>query len=285
MIWGAWLMKSYLGCLGGWSRVFAVQRTWCQVSVGVGEGGSHTVSRQHDACHSCSQSALNTFTAEKWCQWIVAWSLHSRCLWCMLYYPLSPLSYSTSCFLSRPFLLTFNPPSLWLPCSLSSLSLLLIVPLLYPFSPFPQAASLRQLEEENHEAATRLEEVVYRGDLLLEKIQGALADIAQSQLRTRSGGPCQPAPPESWPLAMKTKYIPTCDIWQLLISTHQGAPASKDTQILSIQENDSRVHCVDRNGWPFLDWEGLLHPHWDKRPNRIIKPYFFGELGHWKVVF
>ncbi|XP_062339701.1 mediator of RNA polymerase II transcription subunit 21 [Osmerus eperlanus] len=59
-----------------------------------------------------------------------------------------------------------------------------------------QAASLRQLEEENHEAATRLEEVVYRGDLLLEKIQSALADIAQSQLCTRSGGLSQPSPPE-----------------------------------------------------------------------------------------
>ncbi|XP_018539840.1 mediator of RNA polymerase II transcription subunit 21 isoform X1 [Lates calcarifer] len=49
-----------------------------------------------------------------------------------------------------------------------------------------RAASLRQLEEENHEAAARLEDVVYRGDMLLEKIQSALADIAQSQLRTRN---------------------------------------------------------------------------------------------------
>ncbi|NXJ56783.1 MED21 polymerase, partial [Spizaetus tyrannus] len=49
-----------------------------------------------------------------------------------------------------------------------------------------QAASLYRLEEENHEAAARLEEVVYRGDMLLEKIQSALADIAQSQLKTRS---------------------------------------------------------------------------------------------------
>ncbi|XP_021020936.1 mediator of RNA polymerase II transcription subunit 21 [Mus caroli] len=49
-----------------------------------------------------------------------------------------------------------------------------------------QAASLYKLEEENHEAATCLEDVVYRGDMLLEKIQSALADIAQSQLKTRS---------------------------------------------------------------------------------------------------
>uniref|UniRef100_A0A8C5PSA5 Mediator of RNA polymerase II transcription subunit 21 n=1 Tax=Leptobrachium leishanense TaxID=445787 RepID=A0A8C5PSA5_9ANUR len=57
-----------------------------------------------------------------------------------------------------------------------------------------QAASLYQLEEENHAAATRLEDVVYRGDLLLEKIQTALADIAQSQLKTRSGAHSQPVP-------------------------------------------------------------------------------------------
>ncbi|NWW93225.1 MED21 polymerase, partial [Rhynochetos jubatus] len=57
-----------------------------------------------------------------------------------------------------------------------------------------QAASLHRLEEENHEAAARLEEVVYRGDMLLEKIQSALADIAQSQLKTRSGTPSQPPP-------------------------------------------------------------------------------------------
>ncbi|XP_061815092.1 mediator of RNA polymerase II transcription subunit 21 [Nerophis lumbriciformis] len=60
-----------------------------------------------------------------------------------------------------------------------------------------QAASLRQLEEENHEAATRLMDVVTRGDMLLEKIQSALADIAQSQLRTRNGAPSQGSPAES----------------------------------------------------------------------------------------
>nr|XP_013802610.1 PREDICTED: mediator of RNA polymerase II transcription subunit 21 [Apteryx mantelli mantelli] len=57
-----------------------------------------------------------------------------------------------------------------------------------------QAASLYRLEEENHEAAARLEEVVYRGDMLLEKIQSALADIAQSQLKTRSDTHSQPVP-------------------------------------------------------------------------------------------
>lgn len=62
---------------------------------------------------------------------------------------------------------------------------------------FSQAASLRQLEDENHEAAARLEEVVYRGDMLLEKIQSALADIAQSQLRTRNGAQSQSAAGDS----------------------------------------------------------------------------------------
>lgn len=60
-----------------------------------------------------------------------------------------------------------------------------------------QAASLRQLEEDNHEAAARLEEAVYRGDMLLEKIQNALADIAQSQLRTRNAAVSQPSPAQS----------------------------------------------------------------------------------------
>ena len=57
-----------------------------------------------------------------------------------------------------------------------------------------KAASLYKLEEENHEAATSLEDVVYRGDMLLEKIQSALADIAQSQLKTRSGTHSQSLP-------------------------------------------------------------------------------------------
>lgn len=41
---------------------------------------------------------------------------------------------------------------------------------------------MRRLEQENQEAGQRLEEVVRRGEVLLEKIQSALADIAQSQL-------------------------------------------------------------------------------------------------------
>lgn len=45
-----------------------------------------------------------------------------------------------------------------------------------------QLQSLRILEQENQEAAERLEAVVRNGQLLLEKIQAALSDIAQAQL-------------------------------------------------------------------------------------------------------
>ncbi|XP_041971728.1 mediator of RNA polymerase II transcription subunit 21 [Aricia agestis] len=45
-----------------------------------------------------------------------------------------------------------------------------------------QVQSLRRLEAENKEAAEQLEEVVRQGEILLEKIQSALSDIAQSQL-------------------------------------------------------------------------------------------------------
>lgn len=45
-----------------------------------------------------------------------------------------------------------------------------------------QLQSLRILEAENQEAAERLENVVRRGQDLLEQIQGALSDIAQAQL-------------------------------------------------------------------------------------------------------
>jgi len=43
-------------------------------------------------------------------------------------------------------------------------------------------SSLRQLEQENQEAADRLDAVVRSGQELLEKIQAALSDIAQAQL-------------------------------------------------------------------------------------------------------
>ena len=45
-----------------------------------------------------------------------------------------------------------------------------------------QIQSLKRLEVENQETAERLEEVVDRGQKLLEKIQAALSDIAQAQL-------------------------------------------------------------------------------------------------------
>ena len=43
------------------------------------------------------------------------------------------------------------------------------------------------MEKENEEAALRLEEVVQEGELMLEKIQNALHDIAQSQLAMQAG--------------------------------------------------------------------------------------------------
>lgn len=45
-----------------------------------------------------------------------------------------------------------------------------------------QNSSLKRLEIENQETAEHLEQVVQKGELLLEKIQSALGDIAQSQL-------------------------------------------------------------------------------------------------------
>jgi len=45
-----------------------------------------------------------------------------------------------------------------------------------------QIQSLKRLEVENQQAAEHLEAVVERGQKLLEKIQAALADIAQAQL-------------------------------------------------------------------------------------------------------
>ncbi|KAL7295234.1 hypothetical protein TKK_0011442 [Trichogramma kaykai] len=45
-----------------------------------------------------------------------------------------------------------------------------------------QVASLTKLEQENQEAADQLEEVVAQGEALLQRIQAALQDIAQSQL-------------------------------------------------------------------------------------------------------
>lgn len=45
-----------------------------------------------------------------------------------------------------------------------------------------QTQSIKLLEVENQEVAQQLEEVVRAGELLLDKIQSALGDIAQAQL-------------------------------------------------------------------------------------------------------
>lgn len=45
-----------------------------------------------------------------------------------------------------------------------------------------QSASLQKLEEENLEAACKLEDVVKQGEATLKEIQAALHDIAQAQI-------------------------------------------------------------------------------------------------------
>lgn len=45
-----------------------------------------------------------------------------------------------------------------------------------------QASSLQKLEKDNQEAAQKLEDVVQQGEAILQEIQSALHDIAQSQL-------------------------------------------------------------------------------------------------------
>lgn len=49
-----------------------------------------------------------------------------------------------------------------------------------------QLASLQKLESENQDAANRLEEIVKKGEELLEEIQLALQDIAQAQLQSQA---------------------------------------------------------------------------------------------------
>lgn len=49
-------------------------------------------------------------------------------------------------------------------------------------TPELQAASLRRLEMDNQEAATKLEDAVRRCEELLEKVQGILKEIAKAQL-------------------------------------------------------------------------------------------------------
>lgn len=48
-----------------------------------------------------------------------------------------------------------------------------------------QLESLKVLEDENTKAADQLEEIVQRGEVLLEKIQSALSDIALTQLEAK----------------------------------------------------------------------------------------------------
>jgi len=52
-------------------------------------------------------------------------------------------------------------------------------------SPELQAASLHKLEAESNAAGRKLEEAVKKGEKLLEFIQQALSEIAQSRLRMK----------------------------------------------------------------------------------------------------
>ncbi|KAF4520170.1 hypothetical protein B566_EDAN008988 [Ephemera danica] len=52
-----------------------------------------------------------------------------------------------------------------------------------------QVAALKRLEQDNQEAAERLQDVVRRGEGLLEQIQAALSDIVQCQLDMASADP------------------------------------------------------------------------------------------------
>lgn len=54
-------------------------------------------------------------------------------------------------------------------------------------TPELQAASLRRLELDNQEAATKLEDAVKRCEDLLEKVQGILKSVAKAQLQMKSG--------------------------------------------------------------------------------------------------
>jgi len=52
-------------------------------------------------------------------------------------------------------------------------------------SPALQAASLHKLESESYAAGSKLEEAVMRGEKILELIQQALRDIAESRLSSK----------------------------------------------------------------------------------------------------
>ncbi|XP_071510134.1 mediator of RNA polymerase II transcription subunit 21-like [Diadema antillarum] len=83
-----------------------------------------------------------------------------------------------------------------------------------------QNASLQRLEEGNEEAAKRLEEVVERGELLLHRIQEALAEIADAQLKTKSSSSTTP------PLASASSATSSS-------SLHSSTPSSASNSSLN----------------------------------------------------
>lgn len=76
-----------------------------------------------------------------------------------------------------------EPPYMWLSFPFV-FHLLIIYSTVFVLS--LQLASLKKLEIENQDAAHKLEEVVHKGELLLDQTQQALHDIAQSQLKSQA---------------------------------------------------------------------------------------------------
>lgn len=84
-----------------------------------------------------------------------------------------------------------------------------------------QVASLSRLEQENLEAGEQLEEVVRQGEALLQRIQAALQDIAQSQLDMQN--PTAPAT-----AVINTNLNPAVNFKQEPTNTVTSAPASNN---------------------------------------------------------
>ncbi|XP_043267325.1 mediator of RNA polymerase II transcription subunit 21 [Venturia canescens] len=84
-----------------------------------------------------------------------------------------------------------------------------------------QVASLSRLEQENLEAGEQLEEVVRQGEALLQRIQAALQDIAQSQLDMQN--PTAPAT-----AVINTNLNPAVNFKQEPTNTVNSAPASNN---------------------------------------------------------
>ena len=98
-------------------------------------------------------------------------------------------------------------------------------------SPELQVASLSRLEQENLEAGEQLEEVVRQGEALLQRIQAALQDIAQSQLDMQN--PTAPAT-----AVINTNLNPAVNFKQeVVISATAGPPSNSAHPIENTSPN------------------------------------------------